>query len=153
MMELVIWDQIVVVVCSWIGMFYVYQVSCKGVGCDCFGLLCGVWCEVMGFELEVLLFYMLDWVEWNQKEMLWDVVVWYFLEIDLEMVVVGDVLLFVFFRYLLVKYCVFLIMCINEMVLLIVYVYEYFFVLEVVLVLDWWKKVCFVFLFLGVVLV
>jgi len=37
---------------SWIGTPYVHQASVKGVGCDCLGLLRGVWRELVGAEPE-----------------------------------------------------------------------------------------------------
>ena len=40
---------------SWIGTPYRHQASLKGVGCDCLGLLRGVWREVVGAEPEARL--------------------------------------------------------------------------------------------------
>ncbi len=38
---------------AWIGTPYRHQASLRGVGCDCLGLLRGVWREVMGAEPEM----------------------------------------------------------------------------------------------------
>ncbi|MFL5163197.1 MAG: peptidase P60, partial [Microvirga sp.] len=38
---------------SWIGTPYRHQASLKGIGCDCLGLLRGVWRGVMGREPEL----------------------------------------------------------------------------------------------------
>ena len=38
---------------SWIGTPYRHQASLKGIGCDCLGLLRGVWRGVMGEEPEL----------------------------------------------------------------------------------------------------
>ena len=48
---------------SWIGTPYRHQASLKGVGCDCLGLLRGVWREVMGEEPETPPPYTPDWAE------------------------------------------------------------------------------------------
>ena len=48
---------------SWIGTPYRHQASLKGVGCDCLGLLRGVWREVMGAEPELPPPYSPDWAE------------------------------------------------------------------------------------------
>ena len=38
--------------CSWIGTPYRYGASAKGVGCDCLGLVRGVWRALYGKEPE-----------------------------------------------------------------------------------------------------
>jgi NlpC/P60 family putative phage cell wall peptidase len=48
---------------SWIGTPYRHQASLKGVGCDCLGLLRGVWRGVMGAEPEPPPPYSPDWAE------------------------------------------------------------------------------------------
>ena len=48
---------------SWIGTPYRHQASLKGIGCDCLGLLRGVWREVMGAEPERPPPYTPDWAE------------------------------------------------------------------------------------------
>ena len=48
---------------SWIGTPYRHQASVKGVGCDCLGLLRGVWREVVGPEPEAVPAYAPDWAE------------------------------------------------------------------------------------------
>ena len=48
---------------SWIGTPYRHQASVKGAGCDCLGLLRGVWREVMGPEPEAPPPYTADWAE------------------------------------------------------------------------------------------
>ncbi len=48
---------------SWIGTPYRHQASLKGVGCDCLGLLRGVWRETMGAEPELPPPYSPDWAE------------------------------------------------------------------------------------------
>lgn len=48
---------------SWIGTPYRHQASVKGAGCDCLGLLRGVWREVLGPEPETPPPYTADWAE------------------------------------------------------------------------------------------
>jgi NlpC/P60 family putative phage cell wall peptidase len=48
---------------SWIGTPYRHQASLKGVGCDCLGLLRGVWRGVVGAEPELPPPYAPDWAE------------------------------------------------------------------------------------------
>jgi len=46
---------------GWIGTPYRHQASTKGAGCDCLGLLRGIWREVYGFEPETIPDYTADW--------------------------------------------------------------------------------------------
>lgn len=55
---------------AWIGTPYLHQASVKGVGCDCLGLLRGVWREVIGREPEPVPAYTSDWAEPQAEELL-----------------------------------------------------------------------------------
>ncbi len=48
---------------AWIGTPYRHQASLKGVGCDCLGLLRGVWRTVLGPEPEAAPPYSAGWAE------------------------------------------------------------------------------------------
>lgn len=48
---------------SWIGTPYHHQASLKGAGCDCLGLVRGVWRELCGSEPEAMPPYTSDWAE------------------------------------------------------------------------------------------
>lgn len=48
---------------TWAGTPYRHQASTKGVGCDCLGLVRGVWRELYGDEPEALVPYTMDWAE------------------------------------------------------------------------------------------
>ncbi|MDO6589713.1 peptidase [Loktanella sp. D2R18] len=48
---------------GWIGTPYLHQASVRGVGCDCLGLLRGVWRELYGEEPEHVPAYTADWSE------------------------------------------------------------------------------------------
>jgi len=48
---------------EWIGTPYMHQASMKGAGCDCAGLLRGIWRTVYGAEPEGIPDYTADWAE------------------------------------------------------------------------------------------
>lgn len=56
---------------GWIGTPYLHQASTKGAGCDCLGLLRGVWRELKGHEPEAVPAYTRDWSEPARDEALW----------------------------------------------------------------------------------
>ena len=56
---------------AWIGTPYVHQASAKGAGCDCLGLIRGVWREVHGAEPAPVPAYTSDWSEASGEERLW----------------------------------------------------------------------------------
>jgi len=63
--------QIVTAARAWIGTPYVHQASRLGAGCDCLGLLRGVWRELHGAEPEAVPAYSMDWSEPQGEERLW----------------------------------------------------------------------------------
>ena len=56
-------DALVLAARSWIGTPYLHQAAIKGVGCDCLGLIRGIWREVLGEEPEQVPPYTADWSE------------------------------------------------------------------------------------------
>ena len=54
----------------WIGTPYRHQASLKGVGCDCLGLVRGVWRAGYGAEPEAAPAYTADWAEATGEERL-----------------------------------------------------------------------------------
>lgn len=56
---------------GWLGTPYVHQASRKGAGCDCLGLLRGIWRERFGAEPEAVPSYSADWSEPQRDEVLW----------------------------------------------------------------------------------
>ena len=56
---------------AWLETPYVHQASAKGAGCDCLGLLRGVWRAVRGAEPEAAPAYTPDWSEASGEERLW----------------------------------------------------------------------------------
>lgn len=63
-------DRVVAVARGFIGTPYRHQGSTKGVGCDCLGLVRGVWRELYGTEPEVPAPYAPDWAERAGEERL-----------------------------------------------------------------------------------
>lgn len=63
-------DQVIAAARSWIGTPYRHQASLKGVGCDCLGLIRGIWREVIGPEPQIPPPYTADWSEWQGHDSL-----------------------------------------------------------------------------------
>lgn len=55
---------------TWIGTPYRHQGAMKGVGCDCLGLIRGIWRELYGVEPEAVPAYAPDWAERAGEERL-----------------------------------------------------------------------------------
>ncbi len=55
---------------EWIGTPYQHQASAKGAGCDCLGLVRGVWRALYGAEPELAPAYTPDWAERHGAETL-----------------------------------------------------------------------------------
>lgn len=79
---------------SWIGTPYVHQASVKGVGCDCLGLLRGVWRELKGVEPEAAPPYSPDWAEATGAETLHAAMTRHLHAVDRKAVAPGDIALF-----------------------------------------------------------
>ena len=86
--------EIVAIARSWIGTPYVHQASVKGAGCDCLGLLRGVWRELFGEDAEAAPPYSPDWAEALGQETLRDALARHLNEIDPRAAAPGDVVLF-----------------------------------------------------------
>mgnify|MGYP001157941302 CR=1 FL=1 len=79
---------------GWLGTPYLHQASLRGAGCDCLGLLRGVWREVMGVEPERPGPYSPDWAEAGAGDDLVAAARRHLVEIELADAGPGDVLLF-----------------------------------------------------------
>ena len=89
---------------SWIRTPYRHQASLKGVGCDCLGLLRGVWRHVMGAEPELPPPYSPDWAEAGADTLV-AAARRHLVEIDAAAFMPGDVLLFRWRDALSAKHC------------------------------------------------
>jgi NlpC/P60 family putative phage cell wall peptidase len=65
-------DRIVKLAEGWIGTPYRHQGAMKGVGCDCIGLIRGIWRELYGEEPEAVPAYAPDWAERSGEDRLMD---------------------------------------------------------------------------------
>ncbi len=80
---------------AWIGTPYRHQASLHGVGCDCLGLVRGVWRAIHGSEPEATPAYTRDWAEACGFESLAEAARRHLVELDdPHAFAPGDVLLF-----------------------------------------------------------
>ena len=79
---------------GWLGTPYRHQASLKGVGCDCLGLVRGVWRELYGAEPEAPPAYTPDWAEAQGRETLAEAAGRHLAPMPVAAAAAGDVLLF-----------------------------------------------------------
>jgi NlpC/P60 family putative phage cell wall peptidase len=87
-------DDIVAAARAWLGTPYLHQASLQGVGCDCLGLVRGVWRACVGDEPERAGPYAPDWAEATGEERLAQAGFRHFRPVALDAFSAGDVLLF-----------------------------------------------------------
>lgn len=90
---------------AWIGTPYMHQASAKGAGCDCLGLVRGVWRAIYGGEPEAVPAYTPDWAERAGGETLLEAARRHLVEISIVVAMPGDVLLFRMHAQAPVKHC------------------------------------------------
>ena len=90
---------------DWIGTPYMHQASAKGAGCDCLGLVRGVWRALYGAEPEPAPAYTPDWAERAGVETLLDAARRNMREVPIAEAAAGDVLLFRMCATAPVKHC------------------------------------------------
>jgi NlpC/P60 family putative phage cell wall peptidase len=81
---------------DWVGTPYMHQASLRGIGCDCIGLVRGVWRQVIGPEPEPMRPYTADWAEAGGEETLIGLGERHFVAIETNAFRAGDVLVFRF---------------------------------------------------------
>ena len=79
---------------SWLGTPYCHQASRKGAGCDCLGLVRGVWREVYGKEPLSVPPYTPNWAEESGEETLLNAANECLQPIEIEDAEPGDIILF-----------------------------------------------------------
>ena len=87
-------NEVVTLARRWIGTPYVHQAACKGAGCDCLGLIRGIWSELLGHEPEHVPAYSMDWSEPQGDERLWRAARRWLIPSPLQEELAGQVLLF-----------------------------------------------------------
>ncbi len=97
--------EIVAAAREWLGTPYRHQASLKGWGCDCLGLVRGVWRETVGPEPEAVPAYRPDWAEVGGAETLLEAARRWMVERAPGEAQVGDVLLFRMAPDACVKHC------------------------------------------------
>lgn len=97
--------QVVAAARGWIGTPYRHQASLKDVGCDCLGLVRGLWRELAGEEPEAPPPYRPDWAEIDPDERLLAAATRHLRPIAVEAARPGDVLLFRMSPDACVKHC------------------------------------------------
>lgn len=90
---------------GWLGTPYRHQASVKGVGCDCLGLVRGVWRELYGEEPETAPPYRPDWAETGADETLLAAAGRHLVPASPDAFRPGDVLLFRMSPGACVKHC------------------------------------------------
>ena len=78
---------------GWIGTPFHHQASLRGVGCDCLGLVRGIWRDVVGPEAVAVPPYSLDWGEAGAREVLRDGIAAHLIPVE-GGALPGDVVLF-----------------------------------------------------------
>jgi len=127
---------------GWLGTPYHDQASVKGVGCDCLGLVRGVWRELHGTEPLPLPPYSRDWGETGTREPLAEAARKVMVEIAATDVAPGALLLFRMRAGAVAKHC-----GIVTEADRFIHAYERSGVVEVPLDAAWRRRVTFVFLF------
>jgi NlpC/P60 family putative phage cell wall peptidase len=90
---------------GWLGTPYRHQASLRGIGCDCLGLVRGVYAEACGRAIETLPPYSRDWAEAARRETLIEAAGRYLIRIPTDEAQPGDVLIFRFRAGAMAKHC------------------------------------------------
>jgi len=138
-------EKIVESVRGWIGTPYLHQASLRGEGCDCLGLVRGVWREVVGPEPEAPGPYSSDWAEAGGVESLAQASARHFRPVAKDNFDIGDVLLFRFRDGVPAKH-----LAIVATPRTMVHAHDGARVCEVAISLWWRRRLAFAFQFPGV---
>jgi NlpC/P60 family putative phage cell wall peptidase len=130
----------------WIGTPYRHQASLKGVGCDCLGLVRGIWRAVVGDEPERAPPYAPDWAEAAGNASLAEAATRHLVAIPLTDIGPGDVLLFRWRANLPAKHAA--IVTTSD---LMVHAHDGAAVAEVAIAPWWRRRLAYAFKFPGVI--
>lgn len=89
----------------WIGTPYHHRAALRGIGCDCLGLVRGVWREIFATEIRDLPAYSADWGEISGEEVLRNGLGLYLAEVHPQQAKPGDVLVFRIRSGRIAKHC------------------------------------------------
>lgn len=90
---------------AWIGTPYVDQQSLRGAGCDCLGLVRGVWREIVGAEPTAIPPYTRDWGETGPVEIMLAGALEWMVPVALDEAGAGAVVLFRMRSGAIAKHC------------------------------------------------
>lgn len=130
---------------QWIGTPYQHQASLKHKGCDCLGLIRGIWREIIGAEPQQTPEYTADWGEVGKCEGILDAAERHFNGIKMTDAKPGDLLVFRWRHGTIAKH-VGILSDTNQFI----HAYERSGVIESPLVLAWRTKIAGCFRFPGV---
>jgi NlpC/P60 family putative phage cell wall peptidase len=135
-------ERVIAAAHGWLGTPYHDQASVRGVGCDCLGLIRGVWRELHGPEPLPIPPYGRDWGETGTREPLAEAARPVMIEQSATEVVPGALLLFRMRIGAVAKHCG--IVTARDR---FIHAYERSGVVEVPLDAGWRRRIAFVFLF------
>ena len=135
-------DRVIAAARGWLGTPYHDQASVQGVGCDCLGLVRGVWRELHGPEPVPIPPYSRDWGETGPREALAEAARSVMVEVPTSAVMPGALLLFRMRTGAVAKHC-----GIVTAPDRFVHAYERSGVVEVPLDQAWRRRIAFAFLF------
>jgi NlpC/P60 family putative phage cell wall peptidase len=135
-------DRVIAAARGWLGTPYHDQASVQGVGCDCLGLVRGVWRELHGPEPVPIPPYSRDWGETGPREPLAEAARSVMVEVPTSAVMPGALLLFRMRTGAVAKHC-----GIVTAPDRFVHAYERSGVVEVPLDQAWRRRIAFAFLF------
>ncbi len=130
---------------AWLDTPYVHQASLQGVGCDCLGLVRGVWGGVIGDEPEEPPAYSRDWAEATGEEAMAEAARAHLVAIDVSAFAPGDVLLFRYRDRFPAKHC-----AIVASATTMIHAHDGAAVAEVAIAPWWRRRLAFAFQFPGV---
>ncbi len=135
---------------AWIGTPYRHQASLKGVGCDCLGLVRGVWRALLGSEPAIAPPYSRDWAEASGEESLAQAARAHLDEIELARFAAGDLLLFRYRDRFPAKHAA-IVTAYDPDAALMVHAHDGAAVAEVALAPWWRRRLAYAFRFPGVI--
>jgi NlpC/P60 family putative phage cell wall peptidase len=130
---------------TWIGTPYRHQASLKGIGCDCLGLVRGVWRNCIGDEPEAVPPYAPDWAEAKGDETLAEAALRHLVPVARDDLKAGDVLLFRWRDGFVAKH-----VAIASSERSMIHAHDGAAVCEIALAPWWWRRLAYAFRFPGV---
>lgn len=128
---------------GWLGTPHHHQASLRGVGCDCLGVVRGIWRELGRADPQAIPPYSLDWGEAGAREVLRDGLAAHLIAVALPPAP-GDVVLFRMRSYAIAKHAAVLVAP-DRMV----HAHSRLGVIEESVTQAWWRRAAFAFRFPG----